>query len=71
VILQLLVAGREVRTKMESRMHAAAVRATPGRRRVQPGGRASFSTADRDDDAGRLDVVAGSEFLDDRIRLRK
>jgi hypothetical protein len=24
-----------------------------------------------DDDAGRLDVVAGSEFLDDRIRQRE
>ena len=30
-----------------------------------------FSTEDREDDAGRLDVVAGGEFLDDRIRLRE
>ena len=31
--------------------------------------RASFIAADAEDDAERLDVVAGSEFLDDRIRL--
>ena len=38
---------------------------------IQGGARAWFSTQDRDDNAGRLDVVAGSEFLDDRIRLRE
>jgi hypothetical protein len=32
---------------------------------------ASFIAADRDHDAERLDAVAGSEFLDDRIRLRE
>jgi len=71
VLLRLLAAGREVRTKVEGPMRAAAVRAMLGPRKVQPGARASFSTADRDDDAGRLDAVAGSEFLDDRIRLRE
>jgi hypothetical protein len=30
----------------------------------------SFIGADRDD-AGRLDAVAGCEFLDDRVRLRE
>ena len=40
-------------------------------RTVRSGGRASFSTADRGDDGRRLDAVAGSEFLDDRIRLRE
>jgi hypothetical protein len=40
-------------------------------RKGQPAATGSFSTADRDHDAGRLDVVAGSEFLDDRIRLRE
>jgi hypothetical protein len=40
-------------------------------RRVQPVARESFGTADRDDDTGWLDVVAGGEFLDDRIRLRE
>jgi nucleoside-diphosphate-sugar epimerase len=69
VILRLVAAGRTVRTKVESPMRAAVVRAMLGPRKVQPGVRASFSTADRED-AGRLDVVAGSEFLDDRIRLR-
>ena len=51
--------------------HAAAVRAMLQRRTVQPGSRTSFSTGDRDNDAGRLDFVAGGEFLDDRIRLRE
>ena len=71
VILRLLAAGREVRSKVESPMRAAAVRAVLGPSKVQPGARGSFSAADRDDNAGRLDVVAGSEFLDDRIRLRE
>jgi len=30
----------------------------------------SFTAADRDRDAERMDSVAGSEFVDDRIRLR-
>ena len=30
-----------------------------------------FVAADRDAGPGRLDAVAGSEFLDDRIRLRE
>ena len=52
--------------------HAAAVRAMLQPRKVQPGSRTSFRyQADRDDDAGRLDFVAGGEFLDDRIRLRE
>jgi hypothetical protein len=50
---------------------AAAVRAMLRPRKVQAGFRTSFSTADRDDEAGRLDFVAGGEFLDDRIRLRE
>jgi hypothetical protein len=32
---------------------------------------ASFIATDRDHGAGRSDAVAGSEFLDDRIRLRE
>ena len=38
---------------------------------VQPGARVSFIAADRDHDAGKLDAVAGCEFVDDRIRLRE
>jgi nucleoside-diphosphate-sugar epimerase len=71
VILRLLAAGRAVRTKVESPMRAAGVRAMLASRKGQPAATGSFSTADRDHDAGRLDVVAGSEFLDDRIRLRE
>jgi hypothetical protein len=33
--------------------------------------RVSLIAAGRDDGAGGLDDVAGSEFLDDRIRLRE
>jgi hypothetical protein len=36
----------------------------------QPSG-ASVITADLDDHTERLDAVAGSEFVDDRIRLRE
>ena len=32
---------------------------------------ASFMAADHDGDVGRLDVAAGCEFVDDRIRLRE
>jgi hypothetical protein len=32
---------------------------------------ASFVAADPEYDTGRLDAVAGSEFVDDRIRLRE
>jgi hypothetical protein len=71
VIFQLLTAGREARTKGEGSTRAEAVRATPEPRGVQRGASRSSGTAGRDDDAGRLDVVAGSEFLDDRIRLRE
>lgn len=37
---------------------------------LQPSG-ASVTTADLDDHTERLDAVAGSEFVDDRIRLRE
>jgi hypothetical protein len=64
--------GPEVALKgAEPLVHQPAPEIQLGRRKVQGGARASFSTADRDHDAGRLDVVAGSEFLDDRIRLRE
>jgi len=36
----------------------------------QPSG-APVIAADLDDDTERLDAVAGSEFVDDRIRLRE
>lgn len=69
MILRLLAAGRARRTRVESPMRAATVGAMPGPRKVQQGARTSFVTPDRDDAAGPLDVVTGSEFLDDRVRL--
>lgn len=72
VILRLLAAGREVRTMLERATRAAEVRAMLHTkvREVLPGARVSPITADRVDDAGRLDAVAGCEFVDDRIRIR-
>ena len=70
VILRLLASSRKVRTKAQSLMRTAAGRPTRRLRRVPPSTSVSFSTAVRDD-TGRLDIVAGSEFLDDRIRLRE
>jgi dihydroflavonol-4-reductase len=69
VILRLRAAGREVRTIVGSPTHAAQVRATVDPGDVQPAARVSFIVADRDHDEGRLDGVAGCEFVDDRIRL--
>ena len=68
VMLRLLAAGREVRTAVVSLTRAAESRAIRSGD-VQPGARASFVAADRDHDAAQLDAVAGSEFVDDRIRL--
>jgi len=71
VILRVLAAGREVRTIVGSLTRAAQVRATVDSGDVQPGARVSFVAAERDHGAGRLDAVAGGEFVDDRIRLRE
>jgi hypothetical protein len=38
---------------------------------VQPSGGASTSAADLDQRADSLDAASGSEFVDDRIRLRE
>ena len=58
-----------MRTIIESPTRAAEVRATQDTGDVQPGAPVSLIAADRDDDAERLDAVAGCEFVDDRIRL--
>jgi len=71
MILRLLAAGREVRTMMVSPMRATEMRTMRVIGDLQPSARVSFIAADRDHDAGRLDAVAGSEFVDDRIRLRE
>jgi hypothetical protein len=59
-----------VHTIEENSTPAASVRAVLDTRNVQPNARVGFIAADRED-AGRLDAVAGCEFVDDRIRLRE
>jgi hypothetical protein len=68
-IIRLLAAGREMRTVVGRWTRAVEVHAMMDTRDVQPSARASFIAADRDHNAGRLDAVAGGEFVDDRIRL--
>jgi hypothetical protein len=63
------MAGREVGDTVESPTRAEEMRAIPDTGSVQPGAPVPFIASDRDDDAGRLDAVAGCEFVDDRIRL--
>ena len=67
VLLWVLAAGRQLRTMVGRPTRVAEMRAIQDTGSVQ-GDRVSFSAADRDDDSGRLDAVAGSEFVDDRIR---
>ena len=67
VILRLLAVGREVRSMVVSSTRAAEVPTTVNTVDLQRA-RVSFIAADRDHDVGRVDVVAGCEFLDDRIR---
>jgi hypothetical protein len=59
VTLRLLAAGRELHTMVASPARTPEVPATVGAGHVQPG-----------HGAERSDAVAGSEFLDDHIRLR-
>jgi len=54
---------------VENPTRAAEVRAMPDAEVVQPDAREPFMGSDRHDDAGRLDDVAGCEFVDDQIRL--
>jgi hypothetical protein len=68
-ILRRLAAGREMRTLTGRPTRAAEVRAMPDTGDVQPVARVSFAARDREDETERLDAVAGSEFVDDRIRL--
>jgi hypothetical protein len=69
-ILRRLIAGPGVRTTEESPAPAASVRAVPDRN-GEPDAHVRFIAADRDHDMAKLDAVAGSEFVDDRIRLRE
>jgi hypothetical protein len=54
------------RTAVEGQAGGAEVRHARG---VYLSDRVGLTAADRDQDAARLDAVAGSEFLDDRLRL--
>jgi hypothetical protein len=60
-------AGRAVqRTAVEGQAGGADVRHA---REVHLSDRVGLTVADHDQDVARLDAVAGSEFLDDRLRL--
>ena len=68
--VRLLTATREVRGVEESRRRLPEEPATMNVREAQPNRGASIVAADLDHQAESLDAVAGSEFVDDRIRLR-
>jgi nucleoside-diphosphate-sugar epimerase len=67
-IHRLLAAGREVLT-MESPTRGTEQSAMMNAGDAQPSPGASFIAADGDHPAETPDAVAGSEFVDDRIRL--
>jgi len=69
--VRLLAATRELRGMEESRTRVPMQHGTKDVREVQPNRGPSIVAADLDHDAQRLDAVAGSEFVDDRIRLRE
>ena len=71
-ILRLLVARREVRSVRESSTtRAAEASAMVTVRDIQPRPDASLIAAVRSHHVRSLDAVAGSEFVDDRIRRRE
>ena len=69
--LRPLAAAREVRRVEESPTRALEEPATIDIRETEPSRGASIIAADLGRHAESLDAVAGSEFLDDRIRLRE
>jgi hypothetical protein len=69
--VRLLAAIRKLRGMEESRTRVPMEPGTMDVREVQPNRGASIIVADLDHDAQSLDAVAGSEFVDDRIRLRE
>jgi hypothetical protein len=70
-ILRLLGSGSEARSMEGSPSRAAEKPVTVDVQEVQPGRPASFIAAAWDQDGDREDAVAGSEFVDDRIRLQE
>ena len=69
--VRLLPAARELRSMEETPMRVPEEPATMGVREIQPSRGASIIAAGLDHHAASLDAVAGSEFVDDRIRLRE
>jgi len=69
--LRLLAATREVRGMEESRRRVPEEPATMDVREIQPSRGTSIIAAGLGHHAENLDAVAGSEFVDDRIRLRE
>ena len=69
--VRLLAGIRDLRGMEESRTRVSMEPGTMDVREVQPNRGASIIAADLDHDAQSLDAVAGSEFVDDRIRLRE
>jgi len=66
-----LLAARDVRGVEETRTCVPGEPGTMDAGEIQPSGGASIIAADLNPDAERLDAVAGSEFVDDRIRVRE
>ena len=71
VHFRLLTRQPEVRNLAESFRRVSDERATLGVSEIQPTRMASSAAEDLDHRAESLDAVAGSEFVDDRIRLRE
>ena len=69
--VRFLAAAREVRCLEESPSHVSEEPATMDIRQVRSSRWASIIAADLDHHSASLDAVAGSEFVDDRIRLRE
>jgi hypothetical protein len=69
--IRILVAVREVRRVEQGHPGAPREPATMDAREFPWSREASSIAVDFDDSADHLDAVAGSEFVDDRIRLRE
>ncbi len=69
--LRFLGAADEALGKEVSTRRAAVRPALVGAAQVRPSPRASFVAIDGAHNAERPDAVAGSEFVDDRIRLQE
>jgi hypothetical protein len=69
--VQLLAATRKLRGIEESRTRVPMEPGTMDVRDVHPNREPPIVATDLDHDAESFDAVAGSEFVDDRIRLRE